>query len=206
MDRRDFLKILGLSTGAAAVSSCGVDKANEKIIPYVIPPEEDVYPGKPLFINTTCSECPVNCGMQVRVNEKVYNLERTLLPTKLEGIEGHPINNGTLCSRGQAGLFRLYHPERIIRPMLRDKSGNLRVVTWKESFQYINQQIKRGISEGKKNIYLSGLTNGTLSELIDEFCRKKNVKRQKEFELFSYVNIKMAIKLYMAGKKFPAIR
>ncbi|MCK5454118.1 MAG: twin-arginine translocation signal domain-containing protein, partial [Calditrichia bacterium] len=61
MDRRDFLKILGITSGTAVISSCGVDKANEKIIPHVIPPEEEVYPGKALYYNTTCTECPASC-------------------------------------------------------------------------------------------------------------------------------------------------
>ena len=25
-------------------------------------------------MNTTCNECPANCGLEVRINEKVYDL------------------------------------------------------------------------------------------------------------------------------------
>lgn len=192
MDRRDFIKILGASSSAAVISSCGVDKANEKIIPYVIPPEEDVYPGKPLFVNTTCNECPANCGLAVRINEKVYDDVRGLFPTKLEGVKEHPVNDGAICARGQAGLFRLYHPDRIKRPMMRDSDGNLRVVTWKEAFHRIREEFNNARGEGKQSAYLSAQTSGTLSGLIDEFCQKMKVKRLPEFEIFSHANIKEA--------------
>ena len=36
MDRRNFLKLLGVTSSTALVTSCGVDKANEKLIPSII--------------------------------------------------------------------------------------------------------------------------------------------------------------------------
>ncbi|MFZ0390069.1 MAG: molybdopterin-dependent oxidoreductase [Calditrichia bacterium] len=191
MDRRNFLKILGLTSGAAVVTSCGVDKANEKVIPWVIPPEEEVYPGKPLFRKTTCTECPANCGMSVRINEKVYQENRGLFPTKLEGIEGHPVNDGALCMRGQAGLYHLYHPDRIKRPMMRDNKGKLRITTWEEAYD----RIRKGLAEsgaGRSHYYLAGRTTGTLSELIDQFCSRMNVEKGPEFEPLSQANVREA--------------
>ncbi len=203
MDRRDFLKILGITSGTMMVSSCGVDKASEKIIPYVIPPDEDVYPGNPLFLNTTCTECPANCGMQVEINEKVYHDVRSLYPTKLEGIEGHPLNEGTLCMRGQAGLFRLYSPDRIQRTMMRHDQGNFRVATWKEALTRIEEGLNRAKQDGKKNAYFSGRTTGSLSELIDRFCRNKDIERLPEFEVFSYANIKRANEMVFRRPQIP---
>ena len=192
MDRRDFLKILGITSGTAVISSCGVDKANEKIIPHVIPPEEEVYPGKALYYNTTCTECPASCGVQATVKEKVYHETRGLYPTKLEGITDHPINDGALCARGQAALFRLYHPDRIRRPMMRDESGNHRIVTWKEALTRIGEELKSTDRSGKSNLYFSGSTTGTLSTLIDNFCKSTNIERLPEYEVFNHTNIKEA--------------
>ena len=189
MDRRNFLKILGITSSTAMISSCGVDKANEKIIPYVIPPEEDVYPGNPLVLNTTCTECPANCGMQVQINEKVYHQERNLFPTKLDGNPDHPLNQGALCSRGQAGLFRLYHPKRVKRPMMRDESGNMRIGTWNEAISRIKEELQASRTENRANVYFAGHTNGTLSGLIDEFCKTRKIERLPEYEILSYNNL-----------------
>ena len=203
MDRRDFLKILGITSSTALISSCGVDKANEKIIPYVIPPEEEVYPGKALYLNTTCSECPANCGMQVRINEKVYHDVRSLFPTKLEGIEGHPINDGALCARGQAGLFRLYHTDRIKRPMMHDESGNLRAATWKEAFDRIRSFLQQSENDGRSNLYFSSRTTGSLSDLLDTFSRRMKVERLPEFEVYAYNNLRAANNIVFGKKEIP---
>lgn len=206
MDRRNFLKFLGITSGTAMVASCGVDKANEKLIPWVIPPEEEVYPGKPLYYNTTCSECPANCGMQVRVNEKVYHEMRGLFPTKLEGIENHPINDGALCVRGQAGLFRLYHPERIKRPLMRDEQGKLRVTTWREAYTRILGELDKSTAQGKSNVYFSGRTTGTLSEVIDRFTENMNVERLPEYEVYAHSNIREANRIVFNRAEVPHYR
>jgi molybdopterin-containing oxidoreductase family iron-sulfur binding subunit len=203
MDRRDFLKVLGLTSGTAVISSCGVDKANEKIIPYVIPPEEEVYPGKALYYNSTCTECPAGCGVQVTVKEKVYDDMRDLYPTKLEGIEDHPINEGALCARGQAGLFRLYHPDRIRRPMIRDEGGNHRIVTWKEALERIQGELQSANRSGKSNLYFSGSSTGTISTLIDNFCEVNQINRLPEYEVFNHANVKEAGRVVFKKKDIP---
>ncbi len=206
MDRRDFLKILGVTSSSAVISSCGIDKANEKIIPYVIQPEEEVYPGKPLYVNTTCSECPANCGLQVRVDEKIYQEIRGLFPTKLEGVEKHPINLGGLCVRGQAGLFRLYHPDRLKRPMMRDEQGNWRVTTWNEAYSRIRDELKEATTSGMPNVYLSSRTSGTLSRLITQFCQELTIERLPEYETYSHANLKKANHIVFNRNEIPNYR
>lgn len=203
MDRRDFLKLLGITSGSVMISSCGVDKANEKIIPYVIPPEEEVYPGKPVYYSTTCTECPANCGLQVEVNEKVYHEKRSLFPTKLEGTEGHPINDGGLCMRGQAGLFRLYNPNRIRRPMMKDGEGKMRIASWDEAFSRIREELRDAAENGLENVYFSGRTTSTLSDVIDRFCTENNVSRLPEYETYSQGTLKQANQIVFGRPEVP---
>ncbi len=206
MDRRNFLKAVGVVSGTAVLTSCGVDKGTEKIIPYLIPPEEEVYPGKPLLVNTTCTECPANCGVQVKVHDKVYRGERGLFPTKLEGLAAHPVNDGALCMRGQASLMRLYHPDRLKRPMIRDGSGNFRVATWSEAYRKILTALEENRRAGKGNYYLSGKTTGTLGKLIEDFCREMDIVRLPEYEPLSQAAIREANRLLFGRREVPHYR
>jgi molybdopterin-containing oxidoreductase family iron-sulfur binding subunit len=108
LDRRDFLKLVGVGAGGAAAGGCA-DHV-EKLIPYVIQPEE-ITPGIPVFYASTCQECPAGCGLHVRTREG--------RPIKLEGNPAHPVNQGALCARGQAGIGHTYHPDRFRSALLR---------------------------------------------------------------------------------------
>ena len=95
LDRRDFLKIVGLSAGAAATAGC--EDPASKLIADVVQPEE-ITPGIAVVYASTCQECSAACGLHVKTREG--------RPIKLEGNPDHPINRGRLCARGQAGIGR----------------------------------------------------------------------------------------------------
>ena len=96
MKRRDFFKVLGTTTAAAA--SAGCQEATERILPLVVP-NDQIVPGVASWFATVCRECPAGCGVIAR------NREGRVV--KLEGNPDHPVNAGALCLRGQAGLQRL---------------------------------------------------------------------------------------------------
>src|SRR3989475_3143538 len=101
MERRRFLKVLGVTGGGAALlSGCGIGpEPTEKLIPYLIPPEDQV-PGTPTYYATTCRECPAGCGLHAKVREGRV--------VKLEGNPESPINHGRLGPRApwRAGRTR----------------------------------------------------------------------------------------------------
>ena len=66
IDRRNFLKLVGVGAGAAAAAGCS-DHV-EKLIPYVIQPEV-ISPGLPIHYASTCRECPAGCGLHVKTLE-----------------------------------------------------------------------------------------------------------------------------------------
>ena len=70
IDRRRFLKVLGVTGGGAAVlSGCGIGpEPTEKLIPYLIPPEDQT-PGLATYYASTCRECAAGSGIQVKVRE-----------------------------------------------------------------------------------------------------------------------------------------
>ena len=52
--RRTFLKV---AAGLGVTAGCSPRAATQKVIPFLVPPEEMV-PGTPLYYRTACRECP----------------------------------------------------------------------------------------------------------------------------------------------------
>ena len=63
VNRRDFLKIIGIGGTTAAMAGCGAQPP-ESLIPYVVPPEE-IIPGEATWYATVCRECPAGCRMPI---------------------------------------------------------------------------------------------------------------------------------------------
>jgi anaerobic selenocysteine-containing dehydrogenase len=112
MNRRRFLKVLGVTGGGvAALSGCGIGpEPTQRFEPYLVPPENQT-PGLPTWYAATCRECTAGCGIHVKVREG-----RAI---KIEGNPESPINRGRLCARGQAALQGLYNPDRVTGPLQR---------------------------------------------------------------------------------------
>jgi Fe-S-cluster-containing dehydrogenase component len=195
MDRRGFMKVIAGASGAAAAGSCGADRGTEYLIPYLVPPEEEIIPGEAIYYNTTCTECPAGCGLSVKVRDGSA--------VKLEGVAGHPINDGALCVRGQASLTRLYHPNRVKGPQARGPKGDFQGVTWDEAGARIAGALQEAHRAGRESLYLSSQRTGASSDVIDLFCRMTNVSRLPEFELYSHSAIREANVSLFGRKEVP---
>src|ERR1044071_480901 len=140
LTRRRFLTVLGVTgAGTAALSGCSTRKV-EKLIPYLVQSEDEV-PGVPTWYASTCTECGAGCGLHVKTREA-----RAI---KLEGNPDHPVNAGTLCQRGQAGLQGLYNPGRIRGPLLR-QNGTFQSMLWDEVISRLAEQF--GAARGKGGV------------------------------------------------------
>ncbi len=198
MKRRNFLKLIGAVSSATFLPSCSGEKNSDKLISYLVPPEEGIIPGEASFAPSTCTECPAHCGIMVKSIDG--------LPKKLEGIPGHPVNDAGLCIRGQSSLYRLYHPERIRFPLLRDDNGGLQTVFWGRAVSLIADALNKSSQENLSNIYLSGRTTGFLSSWIDRFCEKMKVERVPEFEFYSHSTLKEAYRILFGQSEVPDYR
>ncbi len=161
--RRDFLKLVGVGAGSAAAAGCS-DHV-EKLIPYVVQPEE-ITPGNPVYYASSCTECPAGCGIVVKTRES--------RPIKLEGNPEHPVNQGRLCSRGQAAVGRTYSPDRFKGPMKRNESGALEPVSWDEAIALIAERVKQNPSAAQ---FLGGDPGDTANALVDSVVAALGARR-----------------------------
>ncbi len=142
MERRQFLKISAVSGATAALDGCG--QPERQLIRFI--PEEELVPGVATWKPSICTLCPAGCGLMVRVMEGEAEVMRNGklglikmgLAKKLEGNPHHPINQGKLCPRGQAGLQVTYHPDRLRSPLKRAGprgSGQFEEIGWDQAVQ-----------------------------------------------------------------------
>ena len=174
MDRRRFLKVLGVSGGgAAALSGCSSDRV-EKLIPYLVPPDGQV-PGVATWYASTCRECPAGCGVHVRVREG--------RAVKVEGNPDQPVNGGRLCSRGQATLQGLYNPDRVREPMARGPDGTFTSISWDDALARVAERVSA--VSGDQVRFVSGHGSGTFDRLIDDWMSALGSSGRIVFEPFA---------------------
>lgn len=157
VDRRNFLKVLGVTgAGAATLSGCSTDQV-AKLVPYLVQSEQQV-PGVATWYASTCTECSTGCGLAVKTREA--------RPIKLEGNADHPINVGTLCSRGQAGLQGLYNPDRLAGPMARNATGGFDLIKWDDAIARLAAKV--GAAPGRIAA-INGYGPSTFSALLEQW-------------------------------------
>lgn len=159
IQRRTWMKAAAAAIASAALPGCKPEV--HKLVPYLIP-DDEIVPGVADWYASTCGECSAGCGVLVRTMEGRAK--------KLEGNPDHPVNEGKLCARGQAGVQALYHPDRLRRPMSRDRraAGGFTPVTWDEAVRAIAEALRdadgRIVAITKP---LSGSSAAALKEFVE---------------------------------------
>ena len=164
LSRRNFVKVMGASLAFAGLSGCVIQPA-EKIVPYVIQPEE-IVPGKPLFYATAMTLGGIATGLLAKSNEG--------RPTKIEGNPDHPQSLGATDVFAQASLLEMYDPDRSKEITYR---GNPR--TWQDFMTAIRGAIEENRADGGAGIrFLSEtITSPTLIAQFNQiFSELPNAK------------------------------
>jgi anaerobic selenocysteine-containing dehydrogenase len=139
--RRDFFKKAGVLSAALALSGCGGERAEERLVPFLRSPEEEVA-GVFTDYASICRQCPAGCGILVRTMGGRAH--------KIEGNPRHPLNQGKLCARGQAGLQALYNPDRITGPQARTagRGSAFGSVSWEDGVTRLADALQKAQSAG----------------------------------------------------------
>jgi formate dehydrogenase (coenzyme F420) alpha subunit len=111
---------------------------------------------------TDCTLCYHSCGTRVTVQDG--------RAVKVEGLEGHPINNGRLCPKGEAMLDAVYNPDRIKLPLKR-VGDRFEEISWDQALDEIAAKLNQLKSDfgpetlgvfsgsiGVENLEMAGLT------------------------------------------------
>ncbi|MEE8129052.1 MAG: molybdopterin-dependent oxidoreductase [Vicinamibacterales bacterium] len=198
--RRTFLKVLGSAGPAAAVAACS-PVPPERIIPYVVPPE-DVVPGVATWYATVCGECPAGCGMIVRTREG--------RAVKVEGNPDHPVNRGSLCIRGQASLQGLYNPDRFTGPRRRRTTNAaaghsvLEDANWDDAQGVFVEQLQavRDTGRAGRVAIVTPLMTGTVDRLVDQWATAVGARRLR-YEAFAYEAVRAANRVTFSRDAIP---
>ncbi|MGH7580588.1 MAG: molybdopterin-dependent oxidoreductase [Gemmatimonadales bacterium] len=192
LDRRRFLSVLGVTAGggAMALSGCSTDRV-QKLVPYLVQSEDQV-PGIATWYASTCTECSAGCGVHVRTREG--------RAVKLEGNPEHPINQGKLCSRGQAALQGLYNPGRIKAPMARSADGGFVEIAWDDAIARLAAKLGEA---GNRVAVISGAPRGTFSDLLAEWTAALG-GRLVRYESFDHEPVRAANRQVFGLDQLPA--
>lgn len=127
ISRRDFLKFSGGAVAAGAVSAGAVSPAEAG--------KRRLHTKGAKVTTTICPYCAVGCGILVESKDgKVINTE---------GDPDHPINEGTLCSKGAALYQWANNPTRLTKPRYRAPgSGKWEEKSWDWTLDQIAKRIK----------------------------------------------------------------
>ena len=164
VNRRNFMKIIGLSGAGTALAGCDMpttvtlEEGKEHVVAYLAP-EEYVIPGVGVFFASTCRQCPAGCGVHGRVREG-----RIL---KVEGNPGSPINRSKLCQMGQSSVQTHYNPDRLTQPMVRS-GGALTPISWDEAVKLLGKKTGAGSDlAGDRFAWVTGTVSGHQSVLLN---------------------------------------
>jgi anaerobic selenocysteine-containing dehydrogenase len=191
MQRRDFIKISAVTGAVAALEAC--KNPDHQLIRFI--PEEDLIPGVATWKPSICTLCPAGCGLLVRVMqgeaEVARNGQRGILTMglakKLEGNPAHPINQGRLCPRGQAGLQATYHPDRIQHPLARAGqrgSGQFEEISWEDAIKRIVSELGEVQAQGQPLAFLANRLSGQRKEIVHRFASAFRGSTISEFTFF----------------------
>ncbi len=118
--------------------------------------------GEVSYVNSACTLCPGGCGITVRkVEDRVV---------KIEGLSGHPVNDGGLCLLGLSGAQLLYGPRRVKTP-LKKVNGKFQRISWEAAIGVVTDKLAdiRSKGESQKVAFVVASDRGTVPELINRF-------------------------------------
>ena len=155
--RRDFLKFLGFSVGAATLAAC--ETPVNKAIPYLNKPEE-ITPGVPNYYASTFFDGTDYASILVKTREG--------RPIKIVGNKNSKVTSGAINSRVNSSVLSLYDSARAGSPM---KAGE--ASEWETVDKEIGEALaKLGEAGGSIVLLTETIISPSAKKAIAEFATK----------------------------------
>lgn len=187
--RRTFLSLMGASIALAGLAGCR--RPVEKIIPYVIKPEE-IIPGVAEYFATVMPFGTGAYGVVAKSHEG--------RPTKVEGNEKHPSSLGATNAYATASVLNLYDPDRSAYVLNKgnQKLWNDFVAAWRELFAKYTANKGEGLA-----IVSESFASPTMARLQAEFTKAFPKATWTSYEAVSDENIYAGIEGVTGNKLQP---
>ncbi len=135
ISRREFIKRGALTAGALTIlSGTTVKGLNKKNFPKGWKGRQRVKE-----IPSICEMCFWRCGI-------LGNVDKHGKLLKIDGNPNHPLTEGRLCARGNAGHKLAYDPDRLKYPLMRvgkRGEGKFKRVSWDEALDFMAEKLKK---------------------------------------------------------------
>ena len=128
--RRQFLKLMGASTAMLALWEFKFLGEAEAVVPSLRIQYAIATP-------SICCYCSVGCGLTIHTDATTHNV------INIEGDADHPINRGSLCSKGSSIFQLVGNTQRVTTPLYRAPGTNTwQVKTWEWTLDQIANKVK----------------------------------------------------------------
>lgn len=195
--RRDFLKL-----GAATAGSLASVSALKKLMfPQAISRSAMTLQtaSSEKIVASTCHLCSAGCGVLVRVADGRV--------VKLEGNPMHPVNQGSLCPKGQAAPELLYNPDRLNGPMKRDRSnGETSPISWDEATRMVAGKLTdlRKSGHPEQAVLMHGDARGQMRSFLTRFMQAVGSPNTISHESLNVAAAKLGVYLTQGVYAMPA--
>jgi anaerobic selenocysteine-containing dehydrogenase len=210
MDRRRFLKVTAITGTTAALAGCG--NPENQIVRFI--PADEITPGIAEWKPSVCGLCAAGCGITARVMDgdaEVFRngqpgVTRIGLVKKLEGDPKHPLSQGRLCVRGQAGMQVTYHPDRVVAPLRRTGDrGQARFVeiSWDQALGTLVERLDAAAGSPQQIALLGKPRRGRRQQLASELLSRLGAPAPVAFEAFDDAVLRRANELSFGHYQLP---
>ena len=84
-------------------------------------------------IHTMCRMCDTRCAEKIHLQDGVM--------VDVTPDEGHPVNEGRLCTRGPAVIDFFYHPNRLLHPLKKMPDGRFMPISYEQALDEIAEKM-----------------------------------------------------------------
>lgn len=125
----------------------------------------------PTTTATHCPYCALQCGMHLQVAQAHPDGDP---PTcEVPADPSFPVNQGRMCVKGWTSVELLTHPDRLLQPQVRDRSGRLKAATW-DALDELAARLERVRADHGPDavgVFGSGALTNEKAYLLGKFAR-----------------------------------